>query len=67
MITYVSVGVGAFVAGGIVGCVLLVLILRGKRSIFPQRTRRTRKNLNRFNFDKQKRYEKEGRKYPFSY
>ncbi|MBG0788898.1 MAG: hypothetical protein H0S80_00195 [Desulfovibrionaceae bacterium] len=57
MITNIIVGLVSFLAG-----VLVVLFLQRDR-----RGRSTRKSLNRFNFDKQKKYEKDGRKYPFSY
>ena len=53
----IAIGIGSFVAG-----VLIVLVFLRKR-----RTNQTRINLNRFNFDKNKKYEKEGRKFPFSY
>jgi len=57
MVTNIIVGFLSFIAG-----VLVVLFLqRDKRRSL------TKRNLNRFNFDKQKKYEKDGRKYPFSY
>ena len=57
MVTNILVGLLSFMAG-----MLVVLFLqRDKRRSL------TKKNLNRFNFDKQKKYEKDGRKYPFSY
>ena len=57
MVTNIIVGLLSFLAG-----MLVVLFLqRDKKKSLD------RKNLNRFNFDKQKKYEKDGRKYPFSY
>ena len=57
MVTNIIVGLLSFLAG-----ILVVLFLqRDKKKSLD------RKNLNRFNFDKQKKYEKDGRKYPFSY
>ncbi len=57
MVVNIAIGVGSFVAG-----ILLVLFLRR-----PKKVNYTKQNLNRFNFDKSKKYEKDGRKYPFSY
>ncbi|MEF2232083.1 MAG: hypothetical protein V3571_14215 [Pseudodesulfovibrio sp.] len=58
MITYILVGILAF----LVGMLITLLVCRRGR-----RPKRMGENLNRFNFDKQKKYEKDGRKYPFSY
>jgi len=58
MLTYVLVGIAAFVAG-----VLAVILCRGGRP----RSNLSGQSLNAFNFDKQKKYEKDGRKFPFSY
>lgn len=66
MISYTSAGVG-FVVGAFVGCAILVLVLKWTNIFGPRRNRVNRQKLNRFNFDKQKHYEKEGRKFPFSY
>lgn len=62
MIIYIVVGLCAFLAGILFG----LFIARGRTPASRQK-KLSRRNLNRFNFDKQKRYEKEGRKYPFSY
>jgi hypothetical protein len=35
--------------------------------LFRKKSRRRRSELDSFNFDKSKSYEKDGRKYPFSY
>ena len=58
MITNILIGVVSFLAGIIV--VLLILRRGSSPKRYPS-------SLNRFNFDKQKKYEKDGRKYPFSY
>jgi len=58
MTTYILVGILTFLVGMLV---TLLLCRRGGRS------RRSGETLSRFNFDKQKKYEKDGRKYPFSY
>lgn len=57
MLTNIIVGILSFFAG-----VLFVLFLQRDRRKGPSKT-----HLARFNFDKQKKYEKDGRKYPFSY
>ncbi|WP_316897898.1 hypothetical protein [Pseudodesulfovibrio indicus] len=57
MVTYIIIGSLSFLAGVI--AVLLVCRRRRKDS--------DRISLDGFNFDKQKNYEKDGRKYPFSY
>ncbi len=57
MITNILIGVFSFLAG-----IAVVLFCRqGKKPNLAK------KNLSRFNFDVQKKYEKDGRKYPFSY
>ena len=66
MLIYISIGVLAFLAGVVFGGVVLILFLRGSGGP-ALRSRRKSTPLNRFNFDKQKKYEKEGRKFPFSY
>ena len=58
MITNILIGILSFLAGVFV---VLLLLRRGSRP------KRNTSGLNRFNFDKQKKYEKDGRKYPFSY
>ncbi|MDD3311697.1 hypothetical protein [Pseudodesulfovibrio sp.] len=58
MLTYVLVGIGAFAAGA-----LTVILCQGGRP----RSNMSGHSLNSFNFDKQKKYEKDGRKFPFSY
>ncbi len=57
MVTNIIVGLCSFLAG-----ILLVLFLQRDK-----KNSSARKSLNRFNFDKQKKYEKDGTKYPFSY
>ena len=57
MVTNIIVGLLSFAAGA-----LTVLFLQRDKT-----NRSARSSLNRFNFDKQKTYEKDGRKYPFSY
>ena len=58
MTTYILVGILAFLVGMLI---TLLICRRGKRPV------RGGESLARFNFDKQKKYEKDGRKYPFSY
>jgi ATP-dependent Zn protease len=58
MLTNILIGVLSFLAG------IIVVLLFLRRSSRPKPTNA---GLNRFNFDKQKKYEKDGRKYPFSY
>lgn len=57
MVTHIIIGSLSFLAGAI--AVLLLCRRRRKDS--------DRISLDGFNFDKQKKYEKDGRKYPFSY
>jgi len=58
MLIYVLVGIAAFAAGA-----LTVILCLGGRP----RSGLSGQSLNSFNFDKQKKYEKDGRKFPFSY
>ncbi|EGB16035.1 transmembrane spermine/spermidine synthase family protein [Pseudodesulfovibrio mercurii] len=57
MVTYIAIASLSFLAGVI--AVLLACRRRRKDSGSI--------SLDGFNFDKQKKYEKDGRKYPFSY
>jgi hypothetical protein len=56
MQTYIYVGLAVAVAG--LGLVLY---------LFRRKSGRPKRELESFNFDKSKSYEKDGRKYPFSY
>ncbi|WP_419785628.1 hypothetical protein [Pseudodesulfovibrio sp.] len=56
MSTYILAGIGLV---AIAACAVLILTRR--------RPKRNRLPLDTFNFDKQKKYEKDGRKFPFSY
>ncbi|MUM76462.1 hypothetical protein GKC30_02305 [Pseudodesulfovibrio sp. F-1] len=56
MQTYIYVGLALAVAGLILGLFL-----------FRKKAARPKRELESFNFDKSKSYEKDGRKYPFSY
>lgn len=61
MTAYLAVGISSFLAG------VAVAWLLTRRNSSNSRKQFNTTNLNRFNFDKQKQYEKEGRKFPFSY
>jgi len=65
MTTYIFVGLSAFAAGVVAGVILLLVVVNNGDGF--SRRNRPKASLNRFNFDKQKKYEKEGRKFPFSY